>query len=140
MARVVSASTIEELPGVLALLRGATACLGDATLDDDELTVPFEFVDADHARIHRSSIPGASPGSVPLFRAYLIIGHVLECDWAVPDEAGAGRVDLSFDPGHSLWTLQVHPRSSITLHASALSASVTVTDEQLGDQFLRMRM
>jgi len=140
MPRVVSAGTVEELPDVLALLRGATASLGDATVDDDELTVPFEFVDVDHAQIHRSSVPGASPGSVPLLRAYLVIDHVLECDWAVPDEAGVGRLDISFDPAQSTWTLQVHPRSVITLHASALSASVTVTDEPLGDQSLRMRM
>ncbi len=137
---IVSASVPEELPAVLSLLRGARTGVGDMTLAEGELRIPFEYMDSDHAHVYRSSLPGVAPGSVPLMRAYLDISNVTSHDGAIPTDASAGRLDVAFDPSASQWTLQIHGQPAFSVCVSAFAASVTVTDEQVGKQWLRMRM
>jgi hypothetical protein len=114
--------------------------VGDVTLAEGELRIPFEYMDSAHTRIYRSSVPGAVPGSVPVLLAYLDICNVISCDGALPMDADAGRLDALYDQAGSRWTLQIAGQPDLSVSVSALSVSVTVTDRKLGQHELRMRM
>ena len=136
---VASAATASEIPALVDALRGAKARLSDATTTAEGLRLPFEYLDPDDPR-YRRDLMGFPTGTVPVMRAYLVIGGIASQETDGPADAGAGDLSVDFDDSISLLTLSVSTQAVLRVWVSAIDLSVVVTDEQIGESRLTMCM